>query len=79
MLRSLEQADYWRSVRTPWEANVHPNSNDPERPHSGSECLLTDFLPAGRQSEDVPCRDIPLHRESEAVNTMGSARPCPIR
>ena len=76
-LSFLEQGGYGRSVRTPWKPTsifqdsiTCINFNDPGRPHPCNECLLTDFVPAEHQSENVPCHHIPLNREGETVNTM---------
>jgi hypothetical protein len=76
-LSFLEQGGYGRSVRTPWQPTsifqdsvTCINFNDPGRPHPCNECLLTDFVPAERQSEKVPCHHIPLNPEGETVDTM---------
>lgn len=76
-LSFLEQGGYGRSVRTPWrptstfqDSVTCINFNDPERPHPCSECLLTDFVPAERQEESVPCHHIPLNRAGETVDSM---------
>jgi len=76
-LSFIEQGGYGRSVRTPWKpTSVFQDSvtcinfNDPERPHPCNECLLTDFVPVGRQGENVPCHHIPLNQEGETVDTM---------
>lgn len=76
-LNFLEQGGYGRSVRTPWKpTSIFQDSlscinfNDSDRPHPCGECLLTDFVPAGGQSEDVPCHHIPLNRDGETVETM---------
>ncbi len=76
-LEFLEQGGYGRSVRTPWQAtSIFQDSlsclnfNDPERPHPCSECLLTDFVPADSQNQDVPCHHIPLGPKGETVSAM---------
>ena len=76
-LSFIEQGGYGRSVRTPWKPTstfqdsvTCINFNDPERPHPCNECLLTDFVPAERQNENVPCHHIPLNCEGETVDTM---------
>jgi len=76
-LSFIKQGGYGRSVRTPWKpTSVFQDSvtcinfNDPERPHPCNECLLTDFVPAERQSENVPCHHIRLNQQGETVDTM---------
>jgi len=76
-LSFLEQEGYGRSLRTPWKPTsifqdsvTCINFNDPEPPHPCNECLLTDFVPAERQSESVPCHHIPLNPEGETVDSM---------
>jgi hypothetical protein len=75
-LSFLEQGGYGRSVRTPWKPTSvfldSPsciNFNDTER-HPCAECLLTDFVPADAQSEQVPCHHIPLNSSGETVYSM---------
>jgi len=75
-LSFLEQGGYGRSVRTPWKPTSvfldSPsciNFSDTER-HPCSECLLTDFVPADAQSEEVPCHHIPLNLNGETVYSM---------
>jgi hypothetical protein len=76
-LQFLEHGGYGRSVRTPWKATStfqdSPsciNFNDPDRPHACSDCLLTDFVPASEQSQDVPCHHIPMGPHGETVDIM---------
>jgi len=76
-LSFLEQGGYGRSVRTPWkptsifqDSTACINFNDPGRPHPCNECLLTDFVPAPAQGEEVPCHHIPLNAQGETVYTM---------
>lgn len=76
-LNFLEQGGYGRSVRTPWKpTSIFQDSiscinfNDPDRPHPCNECLLTDFVPATAQGEEVPCHHIPLNAHGETVYTM---------
>jgi len=83
-LAFIEQGGYGRSVRTPWKpTSIFQDSlscinfNDVERPHPCSECLLTDFVPGGAESEDVPCHYIPLNPDGETVHTMERQRSQP--
>jgi hypothetical protein len=76
-LNFLEQGGYGRSVRTPWKpTSIFQDSlscinfNDPERPHPCDECLLTDFVPATGEAQNVPCHHIPLNPDGETVDTM---------
>ena len=76
-LNFLEQGGYGRSVRTPWKpTSVFQDSlscvnfNDPARPHSCNECLLSDFVPAEHAGESIPCHHIPLNQDGETVDTM---------
>jgi hypothetical protein len=64
-------------VRTPWKpTSIFQDSlscinfNDPERPHPCDECLLTDFVPATGEAQNVPCHHIPLNPDGETVDTM---------
>ncbi len=43
-------------------------------PHPCNECLLSDFVPADAQSDEVPCHHIPLNAEGETVYTMERQR-----
>lgn len=43
------------------------NHSDPLRPHTCSECLLHQFVPEGKQKEEVPCHHIPLSASGETV------------
>jgi hypothetical protein len=76
-LAFLEQGGYGRSVKTPWKpTSIFQDSlsclnfNDPERPHPCSECLLTDMVPSGSLSENVPCHHIPLNAQGETIDSM---------
>lgn len=76
-LNFLEQGGYGRSVRTPWKpTSVFQDSlscinfDDPERPHPCNECKLTDFVPDGAQTENVPCHFIPLNPAGETIDSM---------
>jgi hypothetical protein len=76
-LNFLEQGGYGRSVRTPWKpTSIFQDSlscinfNDPSRPHPCSDCLLSDFVPADSQCEEVPCHHIPLNNAGETVDTL---------
>jgi len=80
-LSFIEQGGYGRSVRTPWKpTSIFQDSlccinfNASGEPHPCGECLLTDFVPADAQSEEVPCHHIPLNAEGETVYTMERQR-----
>ncbi len=76
-LSFLEQGGYGRSVRTPWKpTSIFQDSlscinfNDPARPHPCSECLLSDFVPASCEEENIPCHHIPLNQHGETIDSM---------
>ncbi|HXZ40197.1 MAG TPA: hypothetical protein VEG68_05610 [Terriglobales bacterium] len=80
-LNFLEQGGYGRSVRTPWKpTSVFLDSlscinfGDAGRPHPCNECLLTDFVPAKYQEEEIPCHHIPLNAQGETVYSMERQR-----
>ena len=66
-LKFIEDGGYGRSPRTPWKPSLvfedSPsclNFNDVARPHPCDECSLMKFVPKGKQTEEFPCRHIPL-------------------
>jgi len=74
-LRFLESGGYKHSPRTPWRAMstfldspTCLNFNDRTRPHPCTECLLLQFVPAERKTENSPCWFIPLTAVGETVN-----------
>jgi hypothetical protein len=76
-LSFLEQGGYGRSVRTPWKpTSIFQDSlscinfNEPDRPHTCNECLLSDLVPGEAQSAGVPCHFIPLNQAGETVDSM---------
>ncbi len=76
-LNFLEQGGYGRSPRAPWRPSLifqdSPsclNFNEPGRPHPCEQCLLTDFVPAGKQCADVPCRHIPLNAAGQTIDQL---------
>ena len=76
-LNFLEQGGYGRYVRTPWKPmSIFQDSlscinfNSPDQTHPCGECLLTDFVPAEGQQEQVPCHHIPLNPKGETVNSI---------
>lgn len=81
-LNFLEQGGYGRSVRTPWKPTSvfldSPScinfSEAAGRPHPCNECLLTDFVPAKYQEEEIPCHHIPINAQGETVYTMERQR-----
>ncbi len=73
----LEKGGYGRSVRTPWKPTsafqdsvTCINFGDPHRSHPCDECLLMQFVPEERRSENVPCHHIPLGESGETVDTL---------
>jgi len=73
-LSFLQDGGYGRSPRTPWRAPaifedspICPNFCDPTRPHPCETCLLEQFVPEGRQGENIPCRFIPITKDGQTV------------
>ena len=73
----LEQGGYGRSVRTPWKATsafqdslTCLNFGDPLRSHPCGDCLLMQFVPKDRRSENVPCHHIALNDSGETVDRL---------
>jgi hypothetical protein len=76
-LAFIEDGGYGRSVRTPHKPTSSfrdsltcLNFGDPTRAHPCAECILMQYVPESRKSEDVPCHHIPLDRESRTVATL---------
>jgi hypothetical protein len=76
-LSFIEDGGYGRSVRTPHtptspfqDSLTCLNFGDPTRAHPCSECILMQYVPESRKSEDVPCHHIPLDRDSRTVSTL---------
>jgi hypothetical protein len=74
-LRFLECGGYEHSARTPWrtpstfeDSPICLNFNDLTHPHPCSECLLMQFVPEERRTENLPCWFIPLTAIGETVN-----------
>lgn len=74
-LKFVEDGGYGRSPRTPWRPTYvfedSPsclNLGDPARPHPCSECLLMKFVPGDLQSENSPCRFIPLNKAGQTID-----------
>ena len=72
----LESGGYGRPVRTPWQATSifrdSPsclNFNDVRR-HPCEECLLMDFVPPERRSDDMPCHQIVLNEKGDTVDSL---------
>ncbi len=73
----IEKGGYGRSVRTPWKPTsafqdsvTCINFGDPHRNHPCDECLLMQFVPEERRSENVPCHHIPLTESGETVDAL---------
>ncbi len=76
-LNFVESGGYGRSVRTPWlptsvfqDSLACINFGDPKRTRPCKECLLMQFVPQGRRSENVPCHHIPLDDLGETVHML---------
>jgi hypothetical protein len=79
-LAFIEDGGYGRSVRTPHKPTspfqdslTCLNFGDPLRSHPCAECVLMQYVPESRKSEDVPCHHIPLDRDSRTVATLNAA------
>lgn len=73
----IENGGYGRSVRTPWKPTsafrdslTCVNYALPEKSHPCSECHLIDFVPRGKEKEEVPCHAIPLNADGDTVETL---------
>ena len=76
-LAFIEDGGYGRSVRTPQKPTslfqdslTCLNFGDPLRSHPCGECVLMQYVPESRQSEDVPCHHIPLDQERRTIATL---------
>jgi len=74
-LSFLEDGGYGRSPHEPWRASaifedspICPNFCDSARPHPCETCLLEQFVPEDRRSENVPCRFITLTEQGQTVD-----------
>jgi hypothetical protein len=73
----IEKGGYGRSVRTPWKQTSSfrdsltcVNYALPEKAHPCSECQLIDFVPRGREHEEMPCHAIPLNDAGDTVESL---------
>ena len=76
-LAFVEDGGYGRSVRTlhkstsPFQDSLTClNIGDPLRTHPCAECILTQYVPESRKTEDVPCHHIPIDGESRTIATL---------
>lgn len=76
-LTFLERGGYERSVREPRkELSVFQDSPSclnyasAVRRHPCSECWLSNFVPAEKRGEAVPCHHIPLNDRGETLNEL---------
>jgi hypothetical protein len=74
-LKFVDDGGYGRSPHTPWRATYVfedspscPNLGDPARPHPCNECSLIKFVPGELQSENSPCRFIPLNEKGQTID-----------
>lgn len=73
----IEQGGYGRSVRTPWKPTspfrdslTCVNYALPQKSHPCNECHLIEFVPAGKESEELPCHMIPLNAAGDTVESL---------
>lgn len=73
----LEKGGYGRSPRTPWRPQLMfedsptcMNYDSKHNPGPCSNCVLMQLVPAGRRSEKIPCRHIPLNAEGETLDSF---------
>jgi hypothetical protein len=73
-LNFLQAGGYGRSPHKPWRAPaifedspICPNFCDAARPSPCEKCLLEQFVPEERKSENTPCRFIELTEEGQTV------------
>jgi hypothetical protein len=73
----IEKGGYGRSVRTPWKPTSSfrdsltcVNYALPEKTHSCSECHLIDFVPHGKEKDEVPCHSIPLNAAGDTAESL---------
>lgn len=73
-LSFLEDGGYGRSPHAPWRAPaifedspICPNFCDPATPYPCKTCLLEQFVPKERQTENIPCRFIQLTEQGQSV------------
>src|SRR5215469_5775162 len=76
-LNFVTKGGYGRSPHEPWRAVLaledSPtclNYDCKENPAPCTECLLTQFVPAEKLREKVPCRHIPITAEGETLLQM---------
>jgi len=74
-LKFVEDGGYGRSPHTPWrplyvfeDSPSCLNFADPTHTHPCSECLLMKFVPGDLQSENSPCRFIPLNKAGQTID-----------
>jgi hypothetical protein len=76
-LQFLEDGGYGRPPRTPWrpqyifeDSPTCMNYDSKENPGPCSDCVLMQLVPAGRRSEKIPCRHIPLNVSGETLDSL---------
>src|SRR4051794_30225596 len=76
-LEFIEQGGYGRSVRTPWKAQSPfrdslscVNYALPEKTHPCAECHLIEFVPRGKEHDELPCHAIPLNAAGDTVQSL---------
>ncbi len=73
----MTDGGYGRSVRKPWKTTrafqdspTCLNFNDPGRPDPCAECVLKEFVPPERRTEDVPCHHIRLNEAGDTIHRL---------
>ncbi len=71
-LNFVEQGGYGRDSRqgpiSPFQDTLSClNFGDPLRSHTCQGCCLSDFVPEGSRTEDIPCHFIPLNDKGTTV------------
>lgn len=76
-LRFLQRGGYGCLPRAPWRAPyifedspICMNYGVRGKRAACSECWLTQFVPAERQSDKTPCRHVPLNSAGQTLDTL---------
>lgn len=72
-LNYIEQGGFERDrallgTESPFQGTIACiNFGDPIQAHECRECLLSEFVPADKLTEDIPCHHIPLNAAGETI------------
>ena len=72
-LNYIEQGGFERDrallgIESPFQGTIACiNFGDPIQAHECRECLLSQFVPANKQTEEIPCHHIPLNAAGETI------------